>query len=247
MNVTLVDYTGYGTPDPATHAANMLIMAKSTRLEMTPDMVNNVRMMSARERDASIDYIANTIPASWEFVHYTFLICDVTRAFTHQFVRTRTASFAQQTMRVLNKDGFGYGVGPTISSDRLCADVYSDAMASIKKSYNDLIAMGVSIEDARGILPTNILTNIMFSCNLRTLADLVRKRSSSRVQGEYREVLHELVHQVLKVHPWTSKFLTSEFTKTAGELEQEILNALPQNKKRTEIVKLIDKLRMEAV
>ena len=36
MKVTLIDYTGAGTPDPARHAANVLVFTKRTRLEMDP-------------------------------------------------------------------------------------------------------------------------------------------------------------------------------------------------------------------
>jgi hypothetical protein len=46
-----------------------------------------------------LDYIAKTIRSSWEMVDYTFQITGVTRAFTHQFVRTRTGSYAQQSQR----------------------------------------------------------------------------------------------------------------------------------------------------
>jgi thymidylate synthase ThyX len=46
-----------------------------------------------------LDYISKTIRSSWEFVDYTFQITGVTRAFTHQFVRTRTGSYAQQSQR----------------------------------------------------------------------------------------------------------------------------------------------------
>ena len=52
--------------------------------------------------------MANTIPSSWEFVDYTFLVTGVSRAYTHQQVRTRAASYAQQTMRVLNMGEFDY-------------------------------------------------------------------------------------------------------------------------------------------
>ena len=43
MKVTLIDYTGAGTPDPARHAANVLVFTKRTRLEMDPYWVLRYR------------------------------------------------------------------------------------------------------------------------------------------------------------------------------------------------------------
>jgi thymidylate synthase ThyX len=179
MKVSLIDYTGMGShPD---HAIDVLIFTKSTRLEMKPGLMDEIRDWPWKKKAAELEYMANTIPSSWEFCHYTFLIEGVTRAFTHQLVRTRTASFAQQTMRVLNVGGWDYKKGPTIQDSS-----YDDCMVDIAEAYDRIIESGAKVEDARGILPTNILTNIVMGINLRTLAEMVRKRSSPRVQGEYR-------------------------------------------------------------
>jgi thymidylate synthase ThyX len=55
-----------------------------------------------------------------------------------------------------------------------------------------------AIEDARGVLPTNIHTNIVAKFDLRTLADTMRKRASTRTQGEYRDVMDGMKDAVLK-------------------------------------------------
>ena len=106
MDVRLIDCTGFGTADPARYAAERLVFTKQTRLEMRPGLLAEIEAWPDERIEQELDYMANTIPSSWEFVTYTFLITDVTRAFTHQFVRTRTASYAQQTMRVLNVNGW---------------------------------------------------------------------------------------------------------------------------------------------
>ena len=64
------------------------------------------------------------------------------------------------------------------------------------------------IEDARGILPTNIYTNIVAKFNLRTLHEMAKSRLSPRAQGEYREVFTMMVAEVVKEHPWAKPFLT---------------------------------------
>ena len=107
MKLTMIDYTGFGMYDPIRHAQDVLIFAKNTRLMRSANFPVPLSM-APDERVKELAYIARTIPSCWEFLHYTYVIEDVTRAFTHQLVRSRTASFAQQTMRVLPMEDFEY-------------------------------------------------------------------------------------------------------------------------------------------
>jgi len=249
MKVNLIDYTGAGAADPARHAANLLVFTKNTRLEMRAGLLEDIAAWPQEKIDEELAYMANTIPSSWEFVEYKFLITDVTRAFTHQFVRTRTGSYAQQTMRVLNVNGWTYGVGPTVAEGEASA-LYESTMADLAKAYDDLISMGAKIEDARGVLPTNIHTNIVAKFDLRTMADTARKRASSRTQGEYRDVMDAMKAEVLRVHPWARLFFERTFDKAAGELEMQILKLHMLNKvsdkAKIDMIKLIDQMRMTA-
>lgn len=251
LSVQLIDYTGAGSPDPARAAANLLVFTKQTRLKMEQDQMARVAAMTDDEIEAELTYMANTIPSSWEFVDYTFLINNVTRAFTHQFVRTRTGSYAQQTMRVLDVNGWTYGTGPTIKDDEsehkgigTQAELYHDTMATLAATYDELIENGIAIEDARGILPTNIHTNIVAKFSLRTLADTARKRASGRTQGEYRAVMNAMLAEVIRVHPWATLFLERTFDKSAAELEAFIrgLGDISESR-RTNAIKLVDQLR----
>lgn len=245
MNATLIDYTGAGTDDAARHAANVLVFTKQTRLDMRPALIDEIRSWPWERIEAELDYMANTIPSSWEFVTYTFLLTDVTRAFTHQFVRTRTGSYAQQTMRVLNVNGWTYGTGPTLTGE--LKERYDDAMIDIADTYAELIARGAAIEDARGVLPTNIHTNIVAKFDLRTLTDMFRKRASTRTQGEYRAVIEAMKAEMLRVHPWTEKFLNRTFDVAASDLGYSIdqLTGVPQHV-RTRMHKLVDQMRATA-
>jgi flavin-dependent thymidylate synthase len=246
MKVCLIDYTGHGHPNPARHAQNVLAFTKATRLTMEPGLFDQIALWPQEQIDAEIGYVSTTIPSSWEFVHYTFLINDVTRGFTHQFVRTRTGAYAQQTMRVLNVNGWTFGTGPSIKYDCILRDKYSRAMHEISTVYDDLIACGAKIEDARGVLPTNIHTNIAASFSLRTLAELFRKRASSRTQGEYRDVIEAMKAEVVRVHPWTLQFFETTFDNAAMKLEKNLLASDLPAESKTSLIKLIDQLRMTA-
>jgi flavin-dependent thymidylate synthase len=250
MNVSLIDYTGKGSPDPARHAANTMIFTKSTRLNMRPELIEVIAGWPEDMIRTELEYMANTIPSSWEFCHYTLLITGVSRAFTHQLVRTRTASFAQQTMRVLDVSGWDYVTGPTIGEDTERTSIYADAMGQIDDTYQLLIEKGAKIEDARGILPTNIKTNIVLGINLRNLTDMLRKRASSRTQGEYRDVMAAVRVAVVGVHPFADLFFRRTFDNAAGELEDLILSKgddeLTPTERVAKMIKLLDQMRSTA-
>ena len=120
-------------------------------------------------------------------------------------------------------------------------------MATIAAAYDELIKGGITVEDARGILPTNILTNIVAKFDLRVIADTSRKRASTRTQGEYRLVMDAMKKEVISVHPWASLFLERTFDKAASELEANV-NAICNGHRvpdgiRMNLIKLIDQMR----
>ena len=199
MKVNLVNYTQ--------NAKDLLLFTKNTRLMNVEDAYKEIASWPEDKKQAELDYMLQTIKSSWEFVDYTFEIRDVTRAFTHQFVRTRTGSFAQQSQRTVDMSGFDYHTPQTILDEPRAKEFYDDIMVEINQAYQ-LLMEYVPAEDARGILPTNIHTNIVAKFNLRTLHETAKSRLSPRAQGEYQEVFKKMVACVVDVHPWAKPFLT---------------------------------------
>lgn len=238
MKVTLISHTP--------NAEDLLIFTKSTRLNMSPGLMDTIRAMPMEDKLKELDYMANTIPSSWEFVDYVFMIEGVSRAFTHQFVRSRNASYAQQTMRVLNMGEYDY-----VMTDRVAQDVRARGLVdiineNIRLTYNRLIELGVPAEDARGILPTNISTNICAKFNLRAFVDLAKARTGGRTQKEYQKVINAMCDEVLKVHPWAEKFLFQQGRDYFAEIEafadKEYGGDLL---KKGALLKIVDKMRKE--
>lgn len=244
MKVTLFDYTGNGSENPSRLAAEILLFTKSTRLNMEPSLLEEIMTMSEEKMYLELKMMADTLPSSWEFIHFSFLIQGVTRAFTHQLVRTRTASYAQQAMRIVKMEDFQYSTGSTIQGP--AKTLYDATMKTISSNYEKLINDGVNTEDARGILPTNIHTNICMSINMRNFINMVRKRSSLRVQDEYRSVLNAMVMEVEKVFPWFYIFMKNDKIKAMTDL-QNLINetkTLTSEEKMT-FLKKIDLFRDE--
>jgi flavin-dependent thymidylate synthase len=245
MSVDLIDYTGKGFNDPW-YAASLMIWTKRTRTEMSPGGLEEIRNWPNERKIEELKYMAATVPSSWEMCDFTFLIKGVTRAFTHQFVRTRTLSFAQQAMQVQNMasgEGWSYLVGPTVAANPEAMEEYEQVMRTIASFYARWVETpGMKTEDVRGALPTNVLTNIVVKGNLRAFCDLIRKRVSPRNQGEFVDVLREMKARMLKALPWVDLFINREADRVAQELYRMIEENIPAGKARTDAVKRIDQL-----
>ena len=239
MKVTLISYT------PA--AKDLLLFTKSTRLNMNPGLLANIHVLSDEEKDAQLEYMAGTIPSSWEFVDYVFLVERVSRAYTHQQVRTRAASYAQQSMRVTDMCDYDYVYTEGNIANPEACEVIDSVNTIIKAGYEHLVHnLGQAPEDARGILPTNIATNIVCKFNLRTLADLARSRTGGRTQGEYQAVVGAMIDAVLAVHPWAEKFLLPKGRDYFAAIEEFAKRKFPDLKERGELLKIVDQMRKEA-
>jgi thymidylate synthase (FAD) len=140
------------------------------------------------------------LKAPLEFVDLHFFIEGVTRAFTHQMVRQRTAVFAQESMRFAVK-ARGEGApaarpGPMIASDRGSRQLWEHAMSEAWTRYEALIANGVPAEEARGVLPHDTLTRLNYKTNLRNLLDHAGNRLCTQAQFEWRVVFIGIVKAI---------------------------------------------------
>ena len=199
MKVSLLNSTPF--------ALETLLLTKSTRLKMSSSSLEEVIAWPEEKKRSELKYMLGTIQSSWEFVDFVFLIEDVSRAFTHQLVRHRVGtSFAQQSQRTVDMSGFNYVVPDGIDNYEK-STIYDDAMEEINRSYQKLINLGAKPEDARGVLPTNICTNIIFKANLRTLHGMCGERLCVKAQGEFQQVVKEMRDQVLRIHSWAEPML----------------------------------------
>lgn len=220
-----------------------LIFTKNTRLGVEAHKFDLLTRVSEKHKMEELLYMVNTIKSSWEFVDFTIAIEDVTRAFTHQLVRNRHGSYAQQTMRLVDMSDFGYKTGDTILNNPKLLAKYTEAMDMINSVYHELIEGGASIEDARGVLPTNIYTNIVAKFNLRTLAELFSARSSARVQGEYREFMDMLYDAIVEKHEWAGVFLKDNKYDNAEILQRFIMRSNLHQDGKINLIKCLDVLR----
>ncbi len=208
MKVELIDYTGVGRPDQEWHAADVMIFTKQTRLNLSAGLMQEIKGWSTEKKQAELDYMAKTIKSSWEFVDVTFLLSGVSRAVAQQITRTRTASYAMQSLRVVNASDLD--VVESKKLDPRQRELYRTAVDSAKQSYTELVAAGAALEDARGVLPLNTECSLVCKYNFRSATDLIKARKSLRAQGEYGEIVREMERLILEVWPWAGPFFESD-------------------------------------
>ncbi len=206
MKVTLISVT----PE----ALELLLFTKETRLAQDPGLFNQIRNWPMERKLEQLAYMRGTIQSSWEFVDYIFLIEGVSRSFTHQLVRTRHASFAQQSQRTVDMTGFEvvepHGLPGAPKDDEPWGEawgVFHAAMGLADTAYQNLRALNMPPQVARAVLPEAIATNIIVKANLRTLSEMAKVRLCTRTQGEYQDVFRAMRETVITIHPWAEEFI----------------------------------------
>ena len=193
MKVTLLSQTP--------NALALLLYTKNTRLQGRQTL-DQIKAWPYDKQMEELAYMKDTIQSSWEFVDYTCEITGVTRAFTHQLVRTRQGSYAQESQRTVDVRDSN-----VINTSDVAPWMFEQAAKNAMLDYAHMIDHGTPVQDARGLLPTNIETSIIAKFDLRTLHNMALLRLCSRTQGEYQKVFKEMVRQVVNVHPWADQFL----------------------------------------
>jgi flavin-dependent thymidylate synthase len=169
------------------------------------------------------DLTKTTLNAAFETIDFHFMIEGVPRSFTHQLVRQRTAVYFQESMRfAVIDESFADRVGlppslkgtmPDMEFIEKCreegVDPYhnrSDAQEKrsdwdgaidvVEGAYKALVNKGMPAEEARGLLPTDILTRIHYKTNLRNLVDHAGLRLCTQAQFIWRNVFSQIARAI---------------------------------------------------
>lgn len=179
--------------------------------------------------------------APLEFVNFHFLIEGVTRGFTHQMVRQRTAVYAQESVRFAVKEDVPVALPASLadtvpwkewlqkhwaylypvesvtgnasvdelrlkqvtefaeqqaSKQQLQRRRWDSLQERIAEDYNWFIEDGMPAEDARGTLPTNLLTRIHYHTNLRNLYEHAGQRLCTQAQHEWKGVWKAIIQAI---------------------------------------------------
>lgn len=125
-------------------------------------------------------------------------ICRITtdRGVSHELVRHRLASYAQESTRYCNygKNKFNNEltfikpVEIDISKNEF--KIWKSAMEAAEESYLTMIEEKVKPENARSVLPNSLKTEVVMKCNWRELLHMLDLRTSAAAHPDIRYVMN---------------------------------------------------------
>lgn len=149
--------------------------------------------------------------------HYSFsikFVCD--RGVSHELVRHRMASFAQESTRYCNysKDKFGneltfiyprfwdYYIG--LNEEPNALNLYKNwhtAMENAENAYFTLLEKGATPQEARSVLPNSIKTEVVMTANLREWRHFLKLRTAQAAHPQMRELTIPLLKELKEKIP----------------------------------------------
>lgn len=169
---------------------------------------NNITEGSAAKFVASL--IKNGHEAMIE--HYSItvkVVCD--RGVTHEIVRHRVASYAQESTRYCNysKDKFSNQItfiepcfwDVNTEDGRKKYEIWKSVMEFTEKKYMELIENGATPQEARSILPNSLKTEIIMTMNFREWRHFFRLRCAPDAHPQMREVALMLLSKFKELIP----------------------------------------------
>lgn len=172
--------------------------------------------------DSCVKFVQGIIDRGHEAVieHYNITVkLTNDRGVSHEEVRHRIASFAQESTRYCNysKDKFGNEVtyidikggmaldpkvrDLSVEAQSMIYDEWVKACADAERHYNNLISLGATPQIARSVLNNSTKTEICITMNLREWRHFFRLRTSPAAHPQIREVAIPLLHEFQRLIP----------------------------------------------
>ena len=201
------------TPDPMGAIAAMAAMYEGRVIRNLGELTNHDRWRYFQ------DVLSTHLDTPLEAVKFQFLLEGVDRGCTHQVVRARHQTYAQESLRFAVVDDLAggtslppslWGTDPTehpvdieTPEERARAEmrqVWDNALATVSEAYASLIDRGMPAEEARGLLPHATATRIIVVTDLRTLKAEAGNRLCTQAQFHWRILFNGILNAIREYH-----------------------------------------------
>jgi len=180
--------------------------------------------------------------AMYEFADITVKFNNVSRGFTHELVRHRIASYAQESTRYVDEKDFEFVVPPHRDEESYENLVFSfkDCLRDIGGFYRIFRKIGWKPEDARQLLPTALNAEIVMKASIREWRHVFTMRCDKFAHWEIRSVMLKLLKWCQANIPVV--FDDFNFFKTDDGIEyaRPVLSSFNLSEKITEYVEHFD-------
>lgn len=142
--------------------------------------------------------------------HITISVKAITdRSVSHEIVRHRMASYAQESQRYVNYGKEKHGGEITFikpnywNENPICRkeELWTQAMLSSEQYYFELLEEGSKPEEARAVLPNSIKTEIIMTLNLRSWRNFFELRCAKEAHPMIREIANMILSEFKKEIP----------------------------------------------
>lgn len=148
--------------------------------------------------------------------HYNIsvlFVCD--RGVSHEIVRHRVASYAQESTRYCNYSKDKHGNELTFieplfwSKENIIGDMdksycnvdWEDSMQHTENQYISLIKQGATPQEARSVLPNSLKTELVMTTNLREWRHFFKLRTNKAAHPQMREITIPLLQEFKRLIP----------------------------------------------
>lgn len=129
--------------------------------------------------------------ATLRFAHATFRVSGISRACSHQFVRSKHLDFLQRSQRYCKETDTDFVI-PKLDYTNYTEDYLKESLERHYKKaldlYAGLLSLGIKKEDARFVLPEATTTELIVTGNFQAWLDFIKLRADKHAQWEVREV-----------------------------------------------------------
>lgn len=121
-------------------------------------------------------------------------VCD--RGVSHEMVRHRMASFAQESTRFVKYDNIQIIQPPDINN--LTFETWETLMLQAERAYKEILSAGHPAQIARAVLPTCLKTQIAVTANLREWRHIIRLRLLGTT-GKPHPQIKQVIEKALQI------------------------------------------------
>lgn len=156
--------------------------------------------------EATAKFVSSLVAAGHEamieHVHMSVRF-TVDRGVSHEIVRHRIASFAQESTRYCSYDKDKFGNEITVirpvsfEPETEAYEVWKAACEESEKAYFRLLSLGAAPEFARNVLPTSLKTEIVVTMNLREWRHFFHLRAAGTT-GKPHPQMRQVAQPLLK-------------------------------------------------
>ena len=137
-----------------------------------------------------------------------FEVSGISRALTHQLVRTRKASFHQQSQRATYMGKHpDVRMPDSIMRNEKVRAAYEDAIAATHFAYEQATKADIAYQDARYILPEGTETYILCEYSILEFMKLYSYRACSMFLWEMVHTVREMKRVLVDAHPWIEPYI----------------------------------------